>query len=78
MRVFLLILFFLFVSALFIISNQNLALKEKENAMQFGRLYYNWFLNLGNNVFKTTAYVIKFEWMPNINNTSNSFDNITK
>jgi hypothetical protein len=71
MRIFLLLLFFLFVSALFLVSNNNLALKEKENAMQFGRLYYNWILNTGENIFKTTAYVIRFEWMPNDNNTMN-------
>jgi len=69
MRVFLLFLFFLFISALLIVSNERLALKEKDNAMQFGRLYYSWFINMGENLFKATAYAVKFEWLPNGNNT---------
>jgi hypothetical protein len=72
MRVFLLFLFFLFVSALLIISNGNLHLKEKSEAMQFGRLYYSWIIESTSNVFKATAYVIKFEWMPSVQTLQNN------
>lgn len=70
MRVLLLFLFFLFVSALLIISNGNLHLKEKAEAMEFGRLYYSWVIETGENIFKATAYVVKFEWLPSENNVA--------
>lgn len=69
MRIFLIVLLFLFVSALVIISNDDLHLKNKSEAVEFSRLYYSWILSMGSNVIKTTGYIIKFEWLPNQNNT---------
>ena len=69
MRVFLLFLFFLFISALLIVSNGNLHLKDKAEAMQFGRLYYSWIVDTTGNLFKATAYVVKFEWLPSQNSS---------
>jgi len=72
MRIFLIFLLFLFLSALVIVSNDNLHLKNKNEAMQFGRLYYSWLLNLGYNTYKTTGYIVKFDWLPNQNNSLNN------
>ncbi len=69
MKVFQLILFFLFLSSLVVISNNNLHLKDKNQAMEFGRLYYSWLYNTGANIVQTTGYVIKFDWLPNGDNT---------
>jgi len=69
MRVFLIVLLFLFVSALLIVSNEDLHLKDKNEARKFANLYYSWALNMGGNVIKTTGYIVKFEWLPNQNNT---------
>ena len=69
MRIFQLLLFFLFLSSLFIISNENLHLKNSYEAKKFADLYYAWLYNFGSNIIKTTGYVVKFEWLPNNNNT---------
>ncbi len=76
MRVLQLFLFFLFLSSLVVISNNNLHLKDKEQAMEFGRLYYSWLYNTASNLIQTTGYVIKFDWLPNQNNTK--VKNVTK
>jgi len=76
MRIFLIILLFLFIGALVIVSNGNLHLKEKIETRKFANLYYSWLLNMGENLIKTTGYIVKFEWMPNKNNTF--VENITK
>ena len=75
MRIFLIFLFLLFVSALFIISNENLHLKNKIEAKKFANLYYSWLINTGANLFKTTAYVVNFEWMDYKNQSNNSTSN---
>jgi len=40
MKIILLIVLFLFISALVIVSNNNLHLKNKDEAKNFGSLYY--------------------------------------
>lgn len=70
MRVLLLVLLFLFISALVIISNGNLHMGDKIEVKKFINSYYSWLFNTGSNLFKTTAYVVKFEWLPNQNNTA--------
>ena len=64
MRILLLVLLFLFVSALVIVSNENLHLRNKSEALEFGRIYYSWLLSTASNAIKTTAYVVKADWLP--------------
>ena len=59
------LILFLFFSAFFIISNENLQLHKKNDALEFGKQYYSWLGNMLGNVKSVTAFVIKSEWMPN-------------
>jgi len=55
---------FLLLGAFFIITNENIHLKNKSEINTFAKLYYNWFVKLGGNAKTLTAYVAKLEWMP--------------
>jgi len=76
MKVYIFILKFLFVGALFIISNQNLYLTHHEDLTRFSGLYYSWLGNVFSNVVSLTAYVVKFEWLPITNETASKVENI--
>lgn len=69
MKIALLILKLLFLGALFIISNHELYLKEAADRETFFDLYYDWIRSMVNQGFDVTAYVVKFEWLPDINHT---------
>jgi len=63
-----LIVFFIIlilITATFIISNNNLALKEKGNIQKFFVLYFSWAKNFVGNVVKITSEAVKMEWLPN-------------
>jgi len=64
MKIILFILVFLIIGALFIITNQNLAINEPENFSQFSEMYQNWFDKLFNNTRTITGEVIGLEWLP--------------
>jgi hypothetical protein len=55
---------FLFVSALFIVSNENLHLRNDGEATSFLRIYYNWLIHFAGNMKDLTAYIVKFNWLP--------------
>ncbi len=67
MRILFIIAIFLFIGALFIISNENLHLKEKEEARRFANLYYDWLFGIAENVGSFTMSAIKSEWLPDFN-----------
>jgi len=69
MKIYLIILLFLFIGALVIVSNDNLHLKSADEAKKFASLYYSWLLDTGSNMIKTTGYIVKFEWLPRDNST---------
>lgn len=69
MRILFFVFLFLFISALVIVSNDNLHLNSADQAKKFASLYYSWLLNMGNNAIKATGYVVGFQWLPNQNNT---------
>ncbi len=76
MKFILILLIFLLIGALFIISNENLHLREKEEAKKFAGLYYSWLFDIGKNVASVTAFVIKFDWLPSQqDNNDSSSDN---
>ncbi len=64
MRVLLIVLLFLFISALVIVSNNNLHLNNGGQAKQFASLYYSWLIDTGSNVLRTTGYIVGFNWLP--------------
>ena len=61
----LMIFFMLFVvGALFIISNNNLAMHKKENFEKFSELYTRWIDQIYINSQTLTGEVIKLDWLP--------------
>lgn len=64
------VILFLLFGAFFIISNGNLHLSDKKEAMQFGRVYYSWFGSLFSSVKNTVGYAVKSEWLPPANLTA--------
>lgn len=70
MKVWIILVLFLLLGAFFIISNENLHLSEKDEAMQFGRNYYSWFGDLFSSAKGVAGYAVKSEWFPSSNSTS--------
>ena len=69
MKVTIVILKLLFLGALFIISNHDLHLSDSIQRNNFFGLYGSWLSNLFQQGFDVTSYVVKFEWLPDINQT---------
>jgi len=69
MKILMLIVMFLFLGALFIISNNNLYLKESENLVIFKSLYHNWLSHVYDNSLKLTGHVVNLDWLPDTNET---------
>ena len=69
MKLISLFMLFLFFSAFFIISNENLALKDHDARLKFARSYYAWFVDILGNLKSITGSVIKAEWIPDKNIT---------
>lgn len=70
MKIIMFIIFFLLVGALFIISENNLALKDTGNFSKFLGLYYSWISQIAQNTGSTAGYVIKMDWLPSENISS--------
>ena len=71
MRVLAVVFVFLFVGALFVVSNENLHLSEREDFSKFYGMYYNWIASLLGNFKNLTLFVVKFDWIPKEINESN-------
>ena len=69
MKVAIVILKLLFLGALFIISNHELGLNEPIARNTFIDLYSSWLSHIYNQGFQVTSYVVKFEWLPDLNQT---------
>jgi len=67
MRIIFFLLVFLLLGAFFIISNNNLHLKDSEEFKKFGDIYYSWLSGLFDNFKSLTSYVVKSEWLPSNN-----------
>lgn len=63
-RILLVFIIFFFLSALFIISNNNLAMHKQENLLKFSQIYLGWLEGIYSNVVKVTGYVVKLDWIP--------------
>jgi len=64
MKILIVIVMFILIGAFFIISQNNLALKEPENIEKFASLYSGWAINLFDNFGDATGYIIKMDWLP--------------
>jgi len=60
---------FLLIGAFFIISQNNLALKETGNLNKFISLYSAWLTRILDNSSNAVGYVIKMDWLPGQNST---------
>ena len=59
-----LVVFFLFLGAFLIISNENLHLRKQKELAVFYNLYYSWLSNLANQGEHLSGYAIKLDWLP--------------
>ena len=66
------IVMFFVISALFIISNNNLYMYKQENIVKFVDLYLDWINQVFSNSQKLTGEVVKLEWLPE-NSSSQKF-----
>ena len=64
MKILLAIMMFLVISALFIISNNNLAMYKQENIVNFVDMYTKWFNHIFSNTQKVTGEIVKLDWLP--------------
>jgi len=55
---------FFVIGALFIISNNNLAIYHQENFTTFSKMYVGWLGNIYSNIINMTGYVVKLDWLP--------------
>lgn len=64
MKLLLFIMLFFVLSALLIISNNNLAMHKQENIGKFSELYLNWTNTLYLNAQILTGETVKLDWLP--------------
>ena len=64
MRIVIFVMIFFIVSALLIVSNNNLALYKNENIPKFSHLYVEWLGKVYENVITSGGYVIRLDWLP--------------
>jgi len=64
MKISIFVLKFLFIGALFIVSNENLYLKNPADLESFSNLFLSWLQALTDKVLEITGYVINSEWLP--------------
>lgn len=67
MKIFTWLIAFLLLSAFFIISNENLVLRNNEEFMKFGNTYYSWLGHIFNQAKTITTYAVKADWLPKTN-----------
>ena len=69
MRIIMLIFIFFALGGLFIISNNSLYLKDKEDASKFVSSYYEWLDKMYISAGKVTGLITKTNWLPENNLT---------
>jgi hypothetical protein len=69
MKIPMLIISFIMISALFIISNDNLHMQNASDRAIFGNSYYLWLGSLFDNMKAVTGYVVHANWLPVTNKT---------
>ena len=64
MRILIFLVMFLILGALFIISDNNLAMVKKENSQKFYQIYLGWTNKIYSNLKSMTGNVIRMDWFP--------------
>ena len=64
MKIIMLLLIFLLVGAFFIISQNNLSIKEPENLEKFTLEYSRWITGIFDKTKGATGYIIRLDWLP--------------
>ncbi len=72
MKTYLYILKFLFIGALFIVSNNNLHLADLHEREIFYDSFYSWITNLLGHAGQITGYVTNSEWLPGADHQVNN------
>jgi len=65
MKTVIIVFMFFLIGAFFIISENNLALKQADNIDKFLGLYSTWLSHIFDNAKGISTYVIKMNWLPN-------------
>jgi hypothetical protein len=66
MKITILMIKFLFVGALFILSNHNLHIGTHDELVLFGKMYYTWLGDVFDNGKAIAGYVVKSDWLPEV------------
>jgi len=72
MKLFMLFVIFFFMTAFFIISEQNLHLGNTEEMQRFLDVYYGWLTQVFERGIEITAYAISLDWLPETNVTNST------
>jgi hypothetical protein len=64
MRIAIFLVIFFIISALMIVSNNNLSLYKNENLPKFSQLYIQWLGSIYQNIITTSEYTIRLDWLP--------------
>jgi len=64
MRFFIFLVILFMISALIIVSNNNLALYKNENIPKFSHLYVEWLGKVYENIITSGGYVVRLDWLP--------------
>jgi hypothetical protein len=70
MKILILVVMFFFIGALFIISENNLALSKPGNADKAVSMYSSWLSQIFDNGRTLTGYLVKLNWLPEENKTA--------
>jgi len=64
MKIILIVIMFFVISALFIISNNELAMYKQKNIVNFVDMYTKWINHIFSNTEKITGQAVKMDWLP--------------
>lgn len=64
MKIWIFLIKFLFIGALFIVSNNHLYLSDPTDFDSFVGLFHTWLANIFLHSLQITGYVINSEWLP--------------
>lgn len=64
MKLLIFIIMFLLIGAFFIISENKLAMKDKEARGKFADLYISWANRIFENSRNMVGYIVKMDWLP--------------
>ncbi|MBS3098668.1 hypothetical protein J4462_00485 [Candidatus Pacearchaeota archaeon] len=64
MKLIIFIVKFLLIGALFIVTNENLALQDQANREIFYIEFQSWISDLSTHIGEITGYIINSEWLP--------------